>query len=108
MSTEAVRPGLNAVIRAIVRKQSARSDEPRFADGVEVTKTMKRLDSRRAGIVHARRNDVGTSRVQPFGVPNGVRARRKRGRQRHRRVINVGGGKLAPGRVLNQGMPGWA
>ena len=106
-------PGLNAVIRAVVRKaeRTYRDEVIGFNDGWlgVIEDRWKRLDIERVrGILPRGGTMLGTSRVQPFGVPNGVeRVRRTIADNGIDAIISVGGeGTLAAtAELFAQGLP---
>ena len=106
-------PGLNAVIRAIVRKaeRTYRDEIIGFADGWlgVIEDRWTRLDIERVrGILPRGGTMLGTSRVQPFGVPNGVeRVRQTVADNGIDAIISVGGeGTLAAtAELFDQGLP---
>ncbi len=106
-------PGLNAVIRAIVRKaeRTYRDEIIGFADGWlgVIEDRWIRLDIERVrGILPRGGTMLGTSRMQPFAVPNGVeRVRQTIADNGIDAIICVGGeGTLAvTAELFVQGLP---
>lgn len=105
-------PGLNAVIRAIVRRAEQRNLEIMgIRDGFAglLEERHERLTRKRvSGILHLGGTILGTSRLDPFSVPGGVdRMRRMLERQRIDAVIAIGGdGTLSIATDMHQiGLP---
>lgn len=100
-------PGLNAVLRAIVRRGAERNLEVMgIRDGWEglISDNHERLNRARvAGILHLGGTILGTSRLNPMAVPDGVE-KVKRTLQRHNvnAVVAIGGeGTLSIAREMH-------